>query len=82
MLDIDKALKDGSFGPGPRGWGDDQWNLLINYVSAGIEFADEDWDTLDYSPKVWSTIHKNRERATPCEKGAHQGPAGARRARG
>ncbi len=45
FVDINKVLKDEGFGRCRRGWGDGQWNLLINYVSGGIEFADEDWNS-------------------------------------
>ncbi len=68
FLDINKALRDGNFGPNPRVWGDKEWNLLIDYVSGGIEFADEDWNTIADQPPVWSTIHKDRTSASPARK--------------
>ena len=45
FLDINKAQMDGYFGKNPRIRGDKDWSLLIDYLSGGIEFTPEEWDT-------------------------------------
>ena len=65
FLDINKTLKEGRFGINPKTWGDNEWSMLINYVSAGIEFAEGDWDSPDWAPQIWSTLETKKTRATP-----------------
>ena len=69
FLDINQALKDGHFGLNPKTWGDDEWSLLISYVSAGIEFAEGDWDSLGWMPQIWSTLETTRTKAPPAAMG-------------
>ena len=68
FLDINKALQDGHFGDTPKGWGDTEWNLLISYVSQGMDYDDKDWDSLDHTPQIWTTIEEARERAPPASR--------------
>ena len=64
FLDINKARVDGHFGKNPKVWGDDQWSMLISYVSQGMEFAEGDWDSLE-------TRHKSGQRWRKPRKGHH-----------
>jgi hypothetical protein len=68
FLDINKAMRDGHFGSNPKIWGDDQWNLLINYISQGMEFDEGTWDSLDYTPQIWTTLETKRGRAPPASR--------------
>ena len=39
--------------------------MLIDYVSQGMDCSSEEWDSLDWTPQIWSTLGETRERAPP-----------------
>jgi hypothetical protein len=68
FLDINKALQDGHFGDSPRVWKDNEWSLLINYITQGMDYSNSEWDSLDWTPQIWSTMGETRKRAPPASR--------------
>ena len=65
FLDINKAHRDGYFGDKAKIWGDKDWSLLLDYLSGGMAYSQQEWEGLTWQPQVWTTIDQPRSKASP-----------------
>ena len=76
FLDMNTALKNGFFGKKPKIWGDPEWKLLIDYVTQGLDFSNEEWDKMAWTPQIWSTLSEPKTKVPPSGKAPHCVPQG------
>ena len=68
FLDMNTALKKGFFGKKPVIWGDQEWKLLIDYVTQGLDISDDAWDKMAYMPQIWNTLTEVKKKVPPSGK--------------
>jgi hypothetical protein len=69
FLDMNQAYRDGMFGANAKIWRDDEWSLLLDYLSGGIAHSQEDWELLTWQPQVWNTETMSPSTATKARNG-------------
>ena len=70
FLDINAAKELGWLGPEPiTVWGDTEWGRLIDALCAGLGFAKDTWDQIEYCGITWSDATMTRSKAPPMHRG-------------
>ena len=69
FLDMNQAYRNGMFGDNAKIWRDDEWSLLLDYLSGGIAYSQEDWGLLTWQPQVWNTETMLPSKATKSRQG-------------